>query len=239
MTLRKQAEDDKYSHFNAVVPEALKHKLLELAEAAKDGFVADLGGWPEAYGTERIISAIYGYDPGGFIPFQLGGYEVSELYRSDIDSTYHISAAQTEAMNKAQEDCYKSFAWDYSEELAKHYASLAQPIPDAKEISYSDIEAAGLENAFSDYENEWFEPALLRLEIWIDDPKDKGGMFQPGKTPASVYVRLGLNYLDQPYYRSKSDETLFEFNMTAKQAARMTGENFVRLLKAKYEKGDF
>ena len=101
------------------------------------------------------------------------------------------------------------------------------------------IEAAGLGNDFSDYENGFFEPALLRLEIWVDDPRDKGGMFQPGKKPDSVYVRLGLNYRDQPYYRSRYDETLFEFNMTAKQALRMTPDNFIRLLQSHYEKGEF
>lgn len=234
MTLRKQAEDDKYSHFNAIVPEALKHKLLELAEAAKDDFIADIPGLPEAFGTADI-SAIYGYDPGGFVPFQLGGYEVSEFYRSDTDNTYHISNAQGEAMDKVQAHCYSCFAHDYSEKL------LAAGLSDSQleSLDYSMIEAAGLNNAFSDYESEFFKQALLRLKIWVEDPKDKGDVFQPGKLPASVYVQLGLNYLDQPYYRSKLDETLFEFNMTAKLAESLTGENFVRLLKAKYEKGGF
>ena len=238
MPLRKQHEEDQYSHFNGKVPDNLRRKLLELAEAAKDGFIADIPGNPESYGTASI-SAIYGYDPGGFVPFQMGGYEVSELYRSDIDSSYHFTSAQTDAMNKAQDSCYKSFLWDYREKLAEAGAFIGLSDEEKENLGYDAFEKAGLGNEFSDYENNWFEPALLRLEIWVDDPRDKGGMVQQGKAPDSVYVRLGLNYRDQPYYRSKSDETLFEFNMTAKQALRMTGDNFVRLLVSHYEKGGF
>lgn len=234
---KRHAEDSDTQHFNPVVEQALRDKLLELARVAKDDFIADLPSRAESYGT-KDISAIYGYHISGFIPSQLGGFEVTELYRSDVDSTYHITKAQTDVMNKAQDHCYESFARDYKEELEKHYTGLGQPMPEPSELSYSDFEAAGLENAFSDYESEWFEPALLRLEIWVE-PMDKQRLGLADHTkPSHINICLGINYRDQPYYRAKSDETIFQESLPIDQVMRFTPETFTAYLADRFNKAD-
>ena len=222
-TLPKQ---DDTGHFNDRVPQELRQRMLSAANAIKDDFI---GEQRESYGSQDI-SAIYGYHISGFIPFQLGGYEISELYRSDVDSSYHFTKAQTDAMNKAQESCYASFAWDYKDEL------LASGITGEKlgDPDYGDIEKSGLENLFADYENDWFEPALLRCEIWVDDPnKEVWEIGNDDVKPESVFIRLGLNYMDQPYYRSASDETLFQFNIPVADFMALDNDTLVKMLNEK------
>lgn len=229
--------EDNTNHFNGNVPQALRNKLFELAEEVKSNFIADIPGWPESLGTADI-DAIYGYDPGGFSPCQLGGFRISELYRSDVDSTYHFTKEQTKEMNARQDRCYQDFANDYEKEIAAYYKGLNQPVPDSKELSYSDYEAMGLENDFSDYENDYFDPAMLSLEIWVDDSKAEGSFVQTNKEPSNVYVRLSINYTDQPYYRNKYDETIFEFNMHIAEIETITNEGFIERLLKEYNKAE-
>lgn len=244
MTMHKRHNPtviEQCSHFNDKVEQPLREKLLELATAAKEEFIADLPGWPEPYGTSDI-SAIYGYHISGFIPCQLGGFEITELYRSDIDPTYHITKAQTLAMDEAQKHCYECF---WNELTDEERAKLeAKGLTDST-YSYSDLEEldkeleTNLANEFSDYENEWFEPALLRLEMWVDRAEpETWRLGNDNSTPERVYFQLGLNYRDQPYYRSASDETIFKDSITIEQAMRFTPETFVKYLQDRYEKAD-
>lgn len=201
------------THFNDKVSPELQAKLKSLAEAVKDDFISDLNTRAEGYGC-RNIDEIYGYHISGFIPNQLGGYEVTELYRSDVDSTYHFTNAQTDAMIAREKDCYNSYRLD-SPEL-----NLAE------DWSYDDLPEAN-QNEFSDYENEWFEPALLRANMWVD--KLEGPSYGLGNNdvePEAVYIALSLAYSDAPYYRRNSDdETLTQFSIPV--AEFMTTDNTI------------
>lgn len=195
-------------HFDDKVPQNIRDRIAELVQAVHDDFISDQR---DAHGCARI-DEISGVPIPGFWPFQDGGFQVSEFYRSDIDSSYHFTPSQTDAMNEQQEYCYECFASDHKDKL------LAAGISEEKleDTDYRDIEKAELENEFADYENEFFEPALLRVEIWVEKE--------------SVYCRLSVNYKDQPYYRSEYDETICEFNLTFEEALSITSEDFIKRL---------
>jgi hypothetical protein len=54
---------------------------------------------------------------------------------------------------------------------------------------------------FSEYELEWFEPAMVQFEVFADN-------FRYGENKPSVTVRVSVNYKDAPYYREKYAEDL-------------------------------
>ena len=69
---KRDTEGSETSHFNELVPQAVRDKMLTLVKMVKDDFISDATqGWHEAYGCSNI-TAIYGYHISGFIPSQLG-----------------------------------------------------------------------------------------------------------------------------------------------------------------------
>lgn len=194
-TKTKLMEDT--AHFADSVPQAVRDKLLMLATAVKDGFIGEQG---EAYGS-TTLDAIYGQAYSGYIPLQLGGYEVSELYRNDTDSSYHFTKEQTDFNNKQSEDCYEAFARDNG--LENDFTI--------------DCMSPEMQDAFYDYENEWFEPALLRFELCLKDLN-------------TVEIQLGINYSDAPYYRTQYDETIFATTLAIEELLKITSEDFIKLL---------
>lgn len=222
---RALIKEDETSHFNGKIPQDLRDKMLEVANSIKDDFISDAGG--EALGCPNM-NAIYGYHISGFIPSQLGGFEISELYCSGQDSSCHFTNAQSQTMDKQQNDCYKSFVRDYREKLMTHGFTQEQ----LESLDYSMIEAAELGNDFSDYESEWFEPALLRVQMWVDDVEQQI-IGNDRQKPEYVYFSVGLGYRDQPYYREKYDETLFTFNISVDDFMAMQPEAIVKKLEEK------
>jgi hypothetical protein len=179
-------------HFADSVPQDIRQALLDLAEYAKeelDGF-----NWCEGFG-EAQLDQIWGKDPGGFIPFQDGGFEASLLIRFDIDSSYHVSEGMTDFANETEKNCWSAFLSDNDLD---------------KDLSYDDLPPE-LENTFHDYESEYFGEALLRFECWQDRPEGEGvwGNDATGK----VFMRLSVNYSDGPYFRTKYDEILHELSL--------------------------
>lgn len=221
-----ETKNDDIDHFNDKVSEALALKMFEVATKVKDDFISDCGSG-EAYGCPNI-NTIYGYHISGFIPSQLGGYEVSELYRHDVDTTYHITQAQSEAASRQYDHMYESFYLDHKEELEK-----AGYTGEAKDLSYNELPEE-LQNTFSDYENDWFEPALLRFELWVDDPEHKHIIgIDPLAVPTTIHMCIALNYNDQPYYRTKSDETLFQFEVPVQEFMEKPSEHWITVLQEK------
>ena len=194
------------SHFANSVYAELAAKIQNLAETVKEDFISDQSF--DSYGCTNI-NEISGKSYDGFIAFQDGGFEVSELYRSDTDSSYHLTQAQTDTMNERQEFCYECFRSDNKE--------LNLP----EDYGYADIPEE-FQNHFTEYEAEFFEPALMRFETWVDRDQSQ-----------SIFLRLSLNYRDQPYYRSKYDETLFEIKVTAEQFLSKDNEFFIKLFNRK------
>lgn len=122
-----------------------------------------IGRWPESHACD-CVNEVY------------NGFEWTDFYRSDIDSTYHITPEQTKVMESRSKTC-----WEY-------YCEENNINPDTHCHDLTDDQC----NDYGEYENEWFEPALLRLTIQDD------------------HVFLSINYTDQPYYRYQYDEPILE-----------------------------
>ena len=130
-----------------------------------------IGRWPELYGCDRI-EEIH------------NGFEWTDFSRHDCDSTYHLTYAQSKSWENQYTMMLESFLSDYKDKL-----------PDDININNYWDKISGddeLESELQEYENEWFEPALIRLSVQDD------------------YVHLSINYTDQPYYRYQYDETILK-----------------------------
>lgn len=183
-------------HFKSSVPDAVALKMYVLASLIHEDYISEQG---ESYGTKQLseISGI-GYD--GYIPFQDGGFEVTDMYPSTPWTTT-FNAAHEEFLNKESDRCLEN----YMHELMRQ-GRRADDLP--VDATYEDLTEKQKEE-YGDYENEWFEPALLRFATWISmDTKW-------GNEAKEVNFRLTLGYSDGPYYRdSKDDDTLYESSMS-------------------------
>lgn len=177
-----------YDHFNGSILQDIREKIGAIAQIVQDDLIDDIGG--ESYGCPDI-SPVYGFDPGGFIPFQHGGFMVTELYRHDIDSSYHITKGQTLAAQEHEKLLYDCFASDYRKEL-----EAAGVDPDSDDYSVPE----SLEETFDNYESEFWEPALLRFCVFISKPNHENAR--------KVELSLALNYSDAPYYREGRDDDI-------------------------------
>lgn len=185
---------DTFDHFNESVPTEVREALLALAESAKESLVSEIG---EALYCANINN-IHGVHYDGFVAYQKGGFEVSELISFDTDSTYHIDDQMTENAN---------IYYEYMLECASH--DLEFDCQDWNSLTEDQREE------FGEYENEWFEPALIRFEVWVDDDDQ-------------IFVRLSVNDTDAPYYRSASDRTLYEKHMSQADLLTLDVEAFLQ-----------
>lgn len=166
-------------HFHGLVPTAVKDKLLEIAEELYDDLDLVVTGF-KRHGLLGCcnLNQIYGYHVSGFIPFQQGGFVVSDLAQSDEDSSYHFCAAQTEFVSQQVKACESQFRHDFE-------------LPEDFEW---DSTSEGLQEQYYDYQHEWLEPALFYVEMFADGYKDDN---------PHVVFRVGVNYRDAPYFREK------------------------------------
>lgn len=168
-------------NFKRTVPSELAAKMKDLAESID--FSELVSGWKESYGEQKL-DEIQGNAVSGWIPKQDGGFTVSQLYASDIDSSYHFTVAQTDFVNNLSDDCYHAFLMD-------------NKIDPEEELTEEQREE------FYEYEREWFnDGALLSFDIFCD------GFAEWKNGEKTVLLRLSINYKDAPYFREKYAEDI-------------------------------
>jgi len=166
--------------FKYFVPAELQEKIQSIATELELNFHVYKGN-AETYGCIHI-DPIEGNYRDGWIPHQHGGLSVSDFILSDIDNSRHLTEEQTEFINESYSDCWKSFCHDNDLD---------------ETIAYNDL-SDEQQNELADYENEWFEPALLEFQIFVDGSEDD----------LQVVCRSSINYKDAPYYREKYAEDI-------------------------------
>lgn len=171
-------------HFKSSVPVQVQVKLRNLAESINLDDVRNRTG--EAI-TEYSLGEIEGNYRSGWIPHQDGGFVVSQLVRSDIDSSYHFTEKHTDYVNEQSDNCMKSFLLDNDLE---------------SDTSWDDLTEEQQEQYFS-YELEWFQDgAVFGVEMFVNgytDWKDE---------EKTVTIRTYINYEDAPYFREKYAEDI-------------------------------
>lgn len=171
----------KYDNFKKIVPENVQDKIRSLAESID--FYELIGGHKESV-CEQEISTIEGNYQSGWIPNQDGGFSVDQFYRSDTDSTYHFTQKQT----------------DY---IVDQHGIMLESFLDHRDIDEMDYDDGILCDMLYEYEAEWFEPALLQFQVFVE----RHDRFDDD-SPIQVCCRLSINYRDDPYYREKYSEDI-------------------------------
>lgn len=174
-------------NFKSTVPAELQAKVKAFADAFH-GEWSHIISTGESYGTLSAVNEIEGNYRSGWMPRQDGGFEISELYLNEQDSSYHFTEKQTEWANDQAKDCFLAFLSDNGID---------------SETDYDDLTEEQREELF-EYEMEWFEPALVRLQIFVDGYSNS--VFAGDEK--QVTIRLSINYSDAPYYREGDDEDL-------------------------------
>ena len=188
--------------FKNIVPSEVQEKLLRIAESIEANFT-DVITSGESYGCARM-DVIHGMSYDGFIAFQDGGYTVSDLFRCDIDSTYHFNDTQTAYMNQQEKYMMEDFYND-----AKVLSGT----------SYNDM-TDEQQMKLQEYEQEYYEPALVSIELFVNMDDD------------IVTMRTEINYRDSPYYREKSNDMLAQNNLTIAEFLAMPDDEIINALKA-------
>jgi hypothetical protein len=218
-------------HFAPYVPQELRDILEAIAYEVKEEFFNSYSR--ELYGCDHL-EPISGVGYSGFIPFQDGGYEVSDYSSNDLDPSNHIHPNQGAYLEGIYTDMLAGFARDVLDlpwEAAKVWAEGDY---------WSDLDERDEDytEEFYDYEREWLGDALLRFEIWIDrKPSRDNNHWQTideFHEDQKVFWRLSANYRDAPYFRTTRDDTICQGSM---RISTLMGQDkgalaaaFVRLL---------
>lgn len=178
-----------FDHFKSLVPNAIKQKMLLIAELAKDEIINNCNSGELIIECENI-GTIEGNYVSGWMPNQDGGYESSAFYRNEMDSSYHFTEKQKDYNSEQYENMLKDFCLDNDIE----YSEL-----DNKKLSEE------LQEKMYEYERDYFEEALLSFEIFADCADSDSWS---KKLKSAVTMRLSINYKDAPYYRQKYAENI-------------------------------
>lgn len=196
--IKQEVERD----FHETIDIALQDKLLELSEAVLDDFISEQSN-STAYGCTHL-DAINGNSYDGFIARQRGGFEVTEYYNTHAYEG--LTKKNQRFLDGMQDGLYQSFNQTHN-----------QP----HDYTYDDY-TDELQQELEEWECDYYEPALLRFEVWCEDYS------------ATVFFRLSLGYKDAPYYRTKYDDTLIEFTLTNEDVMQLTSEELIKRLAFTY-----
>lgn len=189
-------------HFKNCVPVALQHKIKEVAEYVRDYLISEFN---EPLGCARI-SEIQGNFVSGWWPHQEGGFDVSEMYSNNEDSTCHFCKEQTDFNAGILESVRKDYCTDNGLCLD----------------SLSDEQQQELDER----EYDALDPALLRFQIFTEaQDKEAGGFI--------VTMRLSVGFKDSPYYREKYDHDLAQLEIDSET---LVNSNIPQLIQSMVDK---
>ena len=192
------------NHFNESVDQELRDKMQSIAQAIESDFISDYSGagmGKQAYGCFNL-DQIYGYHISGYMPYTLGGYEITELYSNGPASGAYFTQGEDDFGHDTDENCFKAFCLDN----------------DIEAECISDLDSE-LQDEFSEYQSEWHEPTLLRVELWIE-------------TSGEIFVRLSCNYSDAPYYRTRHDEDIKSVSFTRDEFMAIQPDKLIETINA-------
>jgi len=172
-------------NFKSSVPALVQDKLHVLATNIQLSFSDVVTHRCEAYGDVQL-SEIEGNYVSGWMPRQDGGFSVSLLVMSNLDSSFHITEKQTDFVNEQSKDCFNAFKSD-------------KELPSDFDFQTDDE----LLDAWYEYENDWFsDGALIQIQMYASGYP---GSYWEEKEK-TITVRVSVNYKDAPYFRERDAE---------------------------------
>ena len=195
-----------FSNFKSEVPAVVQNKINALALHVMDNW-NNFINTGECIISPETIESIHGNAYDGFIPFQDGGFQVSGFYSNNpLDNQF--TPAQKEYNTAQSKYCWEQFLRDNNLESGIEWDNLTERQKDE----------------FSEYELEWFEPALVQFQVFADN-------FRYGENKPSVTVRVSVNYKDAPYYREKYAEDLNSTGYDLEEFMKLSIEELFNLHK--------
>jgi hypothetical protein len=192
-------------NFKSSVPLLVQAKLHSLAtelELTFSDVVGMLSSRAEPIGDVRL-DEIEGNYVSGWMPRQDGGFNVNQLFRSDLDNSYHFTEKQTDFVKSQSEECYAAFFEDNGID-----PSTWDDLTEEQKESYSE------------YENEWFEDGAM-LEVQMYANGYPGSYWE--EKEQTINIRVSINYRDAPYFRESSAEDIKQLILT--EAEFMAADN--------------
>lgn len=196
------------NNFKSSVPESVQTKLKELAELIESDF-SDIVSNRGAYSCLKL-SEIEGNYVSGWMPRQDGGFEVSEFFQCDQDSSYHFSEKQTEYMQEQAKTCYDSFLADNDLDADTEYSDLTDE----------------QQNDLSNYESGWMDAALLQVQMYA---YGFPGSYW-GEEEQTINIRVSINYKDAPHYREGSAEDIKQVILSVDEFLATPNEEIIKQL---------
>lgn len=181
-------------NFQSTVPEKIQEKLLNFSENVELYDIA------KTYDKERI-EEISGHSYDGFISLNRGGFEISAFADCGYGSGSYVTKEQEKFIDQLRDQVEQDFREENN--IIKD-----QELTDEQWNEFCEFEC----------NNEYFEPLLIRVEIWVKDNIDE------------IFFRLSIGYKDAPYYRSNYDETLNEFTITFDEFLNTDNDKIVKKL---------
>ena len=197
---------DNLEHFAPAVPIELQLKLAGIAKELQQEYIAD---WSihrrEACGLARV-NEISGVSFSGFIPFQNGGFEVTEYYANGWSSGSYFTNAECKFIDDSYEDMRAVFLAEYKTDT---------------------VDLAILEE-YESYENEWSREMETLLRVYL--VVERVDRYDDSSECSTVRVTLACNYKDAPYYREKHDECIKELTFSIEDFMLLTCDNLIKQL---------
>lgn len=192
-----------YENFKKIVPENVQKKIYALAESID--FYDLIGGHHESM-AEQQMSHIEGNYCSGWMPLQDGGFSVDQFYQSDIN---------TPTFTQKQKDF-----------ISDQYNYMLECFMSDNGIEEIDYEDEALMNRLYEYENEWWQPALLQFQVFVErlDRFDD-------HSPMQVVCRLSINYTDAPYYREKHAEDIKQVIYTIDEFMQLENNTIIEVFR--------
>lgn len=194
-------------NFKSSVPNAVQVKLMFLAqgiEAQFDNIVSAFSSRAESI-TDVSLNEIEGNYVSGWMPRQDGGYDVSQMFRSDLDSSYHFTEKQTDFVNDQSEDCRKAFYSDNG-------------------IDSDDELDAEQESEYCNYESDWFQDgALFQVQMFANGYP--GSVWE--EKEQTINIRVSVNYKDAPYFRESSAEDIKTLILTESEFMETANDDII------------
>lgn len=198
----------KFDHIKPEIKESIQLKMFDLINLCNDSLISEFNH--ESI-SEPLIENISGVFYSGFIPFQDGGFQTTQLYRNDLDSSYHFNSNQTNHNNILYTNLIKDFIDNNDLKI------------EPENFDYESLDQS-LQNEFAEFEINYYEPALISVYIYASNTKQ-------WNNNSGITIQLSINYKDSPYYREQYNENLMTLEYSFSQFSKIDNKQIINLLK--------
>lgn len=210
--LKIEDDEAKVNHFSGCVPHILKFRMLEFADYIEDeiGRCSLVGMGRDAYGTARVEN-ILGHICEGYIPYQQGGFSISEFFSAGFSSGSYFSDRERTFCERVYDEMIRDYLKDIQgvteDELEEAFNNfIYNSLSESQQHEFEEYE----------YDNHSNEPTLLTFRCYL---KHDG-----------VHLVCAINYAGAPDYSSECEEVLTQVVLTPQTFLETSYEELLKIM---------